>query len=1299
MNQENSFINNQTTFDLNDFVITTNVSSAQDASARYQYGDTFNLDNINLEQTQEVLKNKDFSIPVDYSNPRNFVKYSSFSELVRYSIEDIILNFPASLHIKQNLIGYDYGDINITNIQYNQQTNITSFSISTNYIDNPFQLNYTNKNLNNNSFSSIFQKYEFEYESKTYSIVSFTPSNAIRNDSITISVTGNPFPQLSVKRVDAYIKPRDAYKNLKFQEQYNGFQRYLLRDSFNFKAIKEANSGNSFVYKLKFSIPKYDKYNLDFFTSKYEKFLTSLLNFTNDYDDRFTNISSRLLIQDSVQDISLSSNGVPTLGKANVLINTISSYFDQVYSQIKAFKTYDYVNYETEDVSQNRLNNYLNNQGLSIQKNIDIVSDDLKYLLINLPDLLNKKGTRDAIDFLFNYLNIPSELVQFKEHVYKTKKIDYGALEFLYSKISPDLILSSIPVNVDGTPDLSKIVAHFQSSRYFDELENLLPNVANNFLINTGTTTDAEILYQNDFNISGTTFNVDLLNIKSLTGTSCYNFTTQVVQHPSGQTFFDACGCKIEDLNDLAYQICVSPLNIYEGACPSFVIDVVPDCVANPSSGQTVSGQTECNYTFSLISKNSSSNKITPSVIENGIELSYDLVLTSDCEEASITSSSIVATFAQCYENNFTIQTSGYVDTIRLYDSLNNNPVDLDLNPNTTTYLNGCSGVVNPLDLYFPSGSTLDYQTALETLIENAICSEFSTLPSIPTNGVDYLLDVEVQSGGTVSICFNVKHNPTAPNYVIGINKNDALFSYFNGTLNYTTDKVITSLASNDILEVENIDCLSGNPLQINKSIDGATLLSNVSLNYNTITLNDNSDVETFELSSNTTGVCLIEGVFSGQTFDYGANLNINTYGGYPPYTFVGISDGQYLASGQTYSVFAIDASGCTSNVVTGEVLCNIDTCLGTKIEEKTRVSTEEVEVSNTEFCDENIDYSITYTYVINDNNNMSLLYEINVLGVDSSDINNHILNINFTAGGQNVGAINGSGPNSSYSGQITLSYDIATFGTQITTVQNSSINYGDNECTYLFSSVDTFDPAVEKTFEINGFLELQEETITETITTTETYFEVVPNKPNISADYTCITDVEGNKTGQAELNIHVSGGTPEYEFYGGVDGEIVNDGQTLNIFVIDSLNCKSNIVSLTIDCPSEQIECEPITLNAALETTSVDNQNNTATVTFSYEVLNLALDQQIQGVQLVSSGINGSENYLIGSPVVSNFSTDVGAEQLSLDFDPFNNQNVDVKFFITITTDEGCVYTDIFELGVDASQLSSTDTYTKEIS
>lgn len=1300
MNQENSFIQNQTTFDVNGYEITTNISPAIDASSRFQFTDSFNLDNISIQENEEILKNKDLSITVDYSNPRNFVKYSSFSELIRYSIEDIILNYPSALHIQKNLIGYDYGDKNITDIQYSPLLNTTSFSISTNYINNPFQLDYTDKNLNTKQFSSLFQNYVFTYNDTDFAISAFTPSDSLRNSKINITVSGKPFSDSFTQRIDAYIRPKDEYKKLTFEKRFNGFQKYILQDSFTFKTVKEADSGPSYLYNLKFSIPKYDDYNLDFFTKKYERFLTSLLEFTNKHDERNSNISSRLLIPDSVQDITLTSSGLPTLGKPNVLINTISSFADQVYAQINAFKTYDYIYFDTPNISQNRLNKYINNQGLKIDKNVDILSSDLKYLLIHLPDLLNKKGTRDAIDFLFQYLNIPTELIEFNEHVYKTKKIDYQALEFLYSKISPDLILSSIPVKRDGSPDISKIITHFQGSGYFDELKNLLPSVANNFLINTGTTTDAEILYQNDFNISGeTTFNTELLNIKSLTGTPCYSFSGEIITHPLPETFFDECGCEIEQLNDLAYKLCVSPLNIYDGACPSFVIDVVPDCIASPMSGETISGQTECTYNYSLISKNSNLNKVTPSVITNGVELSYDLILTSDCTAGSTKSSSIVANFEQCYENNFIIQTSGYVDTIRLYDSINNNPVDLDLNPNTTTYLNGCSGVVDPSNLYFPSGDTTVYQDSLQTLIENGICDEFSTLPSIPTNGGQYNMEVVVSSGGTVSICFNVKDNPVSPVYSIGINRNDALFSYFDSSINYTTDKVISKLSSNDILETENVACLSGEALQINRSIDGATLLSNVSLNYNDISLNNSFDIDTYELSSNTTGVCLIDGVFSGQTFEYGANLNINVYGGNPPYEFIGIENGQYLPSGQTYSVFAIDASGCTSNVVSGEVICNVDTCLGTKIEERTRVITEEIEISNTDFCDSTIIYNIKYTYLINDNENLILLYDIEAIGINSSDVNMHNVNIIFTAGGQTVGSIVHNGTDLSYSGNITLSYDVVNVGTLITAIQNANLSYSGNECEYLFTSVNTFDPIIDNITNINGQLDLIEDVVIETVTTTETYFEVVPNKPVVMASYDCIKDVGGNNTGEAQLNISVSGGTPDYEFYGGIDGEVVLDGQTLDIFVIDSLNCKSNVVTLTIDCPSEQVQCNPITLNAALETTSVDIATNTATITVSYQILGLALNQQIQSVQLVSTGVNGTQNYLIGSPVVSNFSTDVGAEQLSLDFDPFNNQDVEVKFFITITTDEGCVYTDIFELGVDASQLSSTDNYTKELS
>ena len=871
----------------------------------------------------------------------------------------------------------------------------------------------------------------------------------------------------------------------------------------------------------------------------------------------------------------------------------------------------------------------------------------------------------------------------------------------MYSKISPDFLLSSVPLNRDGSPNLSKIESHFQSSGYFKELKNLLPSLSNYFLINSGTTTDAEILYQNDFNISGETeFNVDILNLNNFSGSPCYDFTTDIVPHPLPEMFVDDCGCPL-DVDDLAFRMCMTPLDVYEGECPLFVIDVVPECVASPLSGDTISGFTECNYGISLISKNFVADKVTPAVIENGVLLGYDVVLAGDCIKGETTPYNIVSTFSLCYENSRPLLASGYLTTIRLYDSINNSPIDLNISPINTPYLNGCSGNVNVQDLYFPSGgNTASYTQALTTVIENGICSAFPGLPSIPQNGADYFLDVEVTNGGVITLSFGVKHNPSFPNYIIGINTDDAVLSYLTPNVSASSNAVVTKLSSPDIFETQEVNCISGDTLQISKSVDGDDLISRASVSYNSIILNNNSDIDTFEINSVLNGTCLIEGDISGEEFQYGANLNINVYGGTPPYNFIGLQDGQYLASGQTYSVFAIDASGCTSNVFSGEVICNLNPCLGSTVQTTTQTVTTIETVSNTEFCDLTIPYQLSYELVEIISDQLTFQYTFEAIGIDENLINSHSVAAFFTDRDDVlVGTLNTASTEREQTGQVVLTYDFLTSGIFLDITHVININYGEYECEYEGNIIAEYNIRLQGVINENGVLNIIKENIEVETTTEETIVELVPNQPNLIATYECIVDSEGNNTGQAQISIEVEGGTPDFQYFGAMDGDIVDDGQSILVFVIDSLGCKSNEVLLVINCPNEEVECNVVTLNTALETTSVDTQNNTATVTFSYEVLDLAFDQEVVNVQLVSSGINGTENYLVGGPVVSSFTGDVGAEQLFLDFDPFVNDDVDIKFFITITTDDGCIYTHIFNLGVDASQLSSTDTYLKELS
>lgn len=1295
---ENSFIQDNNTFSFRDFELSVNNERRTDISKRFSFSDAFTLDNIQNIESIQSPKNA-LLYNVDYSDPKNYVKYSSFSELIRFSIEGIILNIPASLYIQKNLIGYNYGDVNIFDISYNASQNITSFSINTNYVSNPFQLNYSDKELQTSKLSTVFQNYEFEYENVNYSITAFETSSTLRNDKIRISVSGKPFDEmLIVNRIEAYIKPNAEYYETFKKNNFNGFQRYMLRPSFKLKSFKEADGDVSYSYYTTFSIPKSDRYNYDFFSKRYERFLEDILTLSNYYDENLTNVSSRLLIPENIQDITLRSDGLPALGKSNVLINTVSSFFDTFHTAIQDFKTNDFYDYESLNIKKSDALKLMSQKGLKLSSKITDNELALKALLYNAPSLLNMRGTRAAIDFMFSFLGIPEQLIEFNEHVYETKKVDYEALEFLYSLNPSQPTLSNVPVTKNGTPYLSKISTHFQSSTYFSSLENLLQTTENNFVVNERQKQNVFSLYENDFNVGDAYFDAIPVNPNFSGSTPCYSISGSVNVHSKPEIFFDECGCPIDELQDLAYHYCAEPIDIYDGQCRNFIIDVVPNCIASEMSGGTITGQTQCEYSLSMLSDNGNLNSVSPSIVTNGVRLAYTAVLVSDCEIGQSDDLSINATINQCYENTFPISASGYVSTLRLYDSINNAAVDLDLNPFTTPHLNGCGGVLTADELLYPTGATASYEQALNTLLENAICNEFSTLPVQPDNGANYIMSVEVEDG-YIKICFNVKHQPTSPDYVIGINKNDALFAYNDSFQNYVESVVSANVSAPAIFYEISLPCFSGSPLTIEKSVNIGNIQPLVSVNYNQISLSDFSDIAVQDTGSNSSEICLIEGVFNPSLYDYGAEMSILVYGGFAPYEFFGLQDGQYLASGQTYSVFAVDASGCTSNVFTGEVLCNIDTCLGTKLVENTRTVTTTETVPNSTVCAP-IDYTLELSFVSINSNRLTLEYNLVFDDIDFNELSSH--NILFRAIVQSAEESEFTFPininSTNHTQTIELNYDTLSEGTDINFQNTIFLTYGQYDCQYSVSASQIGDLVGSSPITINGTLSLVPENIEIETTTEETYFEVVPNQPVVQSDYECELDNQGLRTGRAIVSVSVSGGTEDYDFYGALDGEIVDDGQTLNIFVIDATGCKSNIVELQIDCESEQTVCEPIEFRAELETTQIELSKKTATLTISYFIDNLAFDVDVQSVNIVASAVGQTINYMIGSPSTYTFTTELGAEKIFFEFDPDNNKPVEVKFYITIELDNGCVYTDIFNLSADAGVLSSKDIYEKTL-
>ena len=169
---ENNFISDNNIFTLGGFDVTSNVSPSGNVSKAYQYGDIITLESISelTEQPVTLQTNTQNLEILDLSNPKEYLKYSSFSELIRASLETIIVSYPSSLYISSVIVGYSYGDVNAVNISYNQSANTTTFTLLTNYFNNPGGLSYIS-NLNSiNTYKNLtvnFLNYYFEYEKAT----------------------------------------------------------------------------------------------------------------------------------------------------------------------------------------------------------------------------------------------------------------------------------------------------------------------------------------------------------------------------------------------------------------------------------------------------------------------------------------------------------------------------------------------------------------------------------------------------------------------------------------------------------------------------------------------------------------------------------------------------------------------------------------------------------------------------------------------------------------------------------------------------------------------------------------------------------------------------------------------------------------------------------------------------------------------------------------------------------------------------------------------------------------------------
>jgi len=518
------------------FNITSNLNSRSPvdfSTTISSFATPITLNDLNLSsvQSQNIINNSNnCSLNLDDSNLFEHVKFGSCYQFFISEVQGIILNYPYSLYVNNNIdIG---GNVTFFNFIYNPQTNISTFSIPIQYLVNNYGFIYNmgnnnlpanNSNLNLNINYGNYVIFDPTNGDNSHTILGFT-GNTTNITYIGLSVLGNCFPILSgttltAGRIPFHIKPTPSL----FQDFYtelDDFQQYILADrnsdgsfSFVIKNLVLLDDGEVISSPMVMNWPSSDGYNIDISGFKYSVFFNSLMGIGTNYDQIKTNLIARALVPQSIIKYDNTDQG-----KMSILLQVYGWEFDQIQKFIDGLLyintvTYDKKNNLPDQIVQNLANTlgweyfniineselmdslFLNTQEptsgnslLPSQINIEL----WRRILINTNYLWKSKGTRHAVEAILLMLGIPSMFLNISEFIY-----------LVDNKINPNTVTISLS-------ELSSPTLPYDSNGY-----PITPIENNNYYFQVSGDSDSGQAYFKPFKVVGFDLLQQVDNIKS----------------------------------------------------------------------------------------------------------------------------------------------------------------------------------------------------------------------------------------------------------------------------------------------------------------------------------------------------------------------------------------------------------------------------------------------------------------------------------------------------------------------------------------------------------------------------------------------------------------------------------------------------------------------------------------------------------------------------------------------------------------------------------------------------------------
>jgi hypothetical protein len=399
------------------------------------------------EDVLKIINTKDNELNLKSDDPNSYAYFGSFYTKVANSINNIIDKFPyviLSKSINSGITIFDYSE--------NVIEKTSNFKIALSSITNQGDIIYvsgaTETAENTPDLFYNFDKYEIQLSGNSQNTTTAATFHNEIHKILEYNYSFNNYLELKIKgyllpleisnssfNYPIYIRPsRKRYGE--FKRTISSLESHLLKDG----TFLIPDSDTDTLDRIKFNWPKtIDGFAPDSFGQDFNNYVTSLLNAARTVDEDKTNIMFRTMLPENFIDLD-SENKI-----YRKLTTVYGEQFDKIKQYIDGLAYAHSVNYKCEESVPNkfivRLANLLGAKLPNAFKAEDVIDylsgefdengssfeeynlDLWRRMLSNIVWLYKKKGTRDAISFIFRLLGAPDCLFNLEEFIYEAKKV------------------------------------------------------------------------------------------------------------------------------------------------------------------------------------------------------------------------------------------------------------------------------------------------------------------------------------------------------------------------------------------------------------------------------------------------------------------------------------------------------------------------------------------------------------------------------------------------------------------------------------------------------------------------------------------------------------------------------------------------------------------------------------------------------------------------------------------------------------------------------------------------------------